>query len=134
MMRCAVKRFCLAVILALLPALPVARASPLSQAPNLALPQAQPSVPQTLALYPSVVLLDHPVAYWHLGETSGLTATDSAGSHDGRYVGGPALGLAGLIVDWSNDCPRFDGVNDRVTANSMASGINWSKGFTLEVW
>jgi hypothetical protein len=133
-MWCAVKRFYLAVILALLLAPPEVGALPLSQASNLALPRAQPGVPLALALYPSVVLLDHPVAYWHIGETSGLTATDSAGSHDGRYVGSPAQGRVGLIFGWSNLCPAFDGVNDRVTANSLASGVDWSRGFTLEVW
>src|SRR6266536_1965464 len=116
-MGCAMKRCFLAVILALLPAQPIGKSSTLPQSLAPAVSRAHQGVPLALALYPSVVLLDHPVAYWHFGETSGLTATDSGGSHDGRYLGGPALGRAGLIFHWSNLCPAFDGVNDRVTAN-----------------
>jgi hypothetical protein len=150
------KRSCITAILALScapiakPSSPQALApapprSPVPQAlapapPRSPVPQAlapappRSPVPQALALYASVVLLDHPVAYWHLGEPSGLTATDSAGSYDGRYVGSPLQGRLGLIINWSDTCPRLDGVDDRITANSLASGVDWSHGFTLEAW
>jgi hypothetical protein len=124
------KRSFIAAILALSCA-PIAKpSSPHALAP--ALPRSP--VPQAHVLYASVVLLDHPVAYWHLGEPSGLTATDSAGSYDGRYVGSPLLGRLGLIINWSDTCPRLDGVDDRITANSLAAGVDWSHGFTLEAW
>jgi hypothetical protein len=123
-----------AVIVALLSALPIATSSASAQALTPLRPPGRPSGPQVLPIYPQAVLANLPVAYWHLGETSGSTASDSAGSHDGRYVGNPVLGRTGLIADWSNGCPRLDGVDDRVTANSLASGVNWSNGFTLEAW
>lgn len=38
----------------------------------------------------------NPVAYWPLNETSGTTAFDYAGNHDGTYVGGYGLGQPGV--------------------------------------
>src|SRR5437667_4585586 len=69
-----------------------------------------------------------------MNELSGTAAQDAIGSHGGTYVGRPTLGLPGIVTYPGNLAPAFEGTDDRVTANSMASGINWSKGFTLEAW
>jgi hypothetical protein len=127
----AMKRSRIAVGIGLLSTLPMAH----QISPARALPApSRPPPPLTLAAYPQSVLDNNPIAYWHLAETSGTTAHDSMGKYDGTYREGPDLGLDGLISTWSNDCPVFDGNNDRVTANALASGVNWSQGFTLEVW
>jgi hypothetical protein len=87
-----------------------------------------------LVSYPSAVLADSPVGYWKLNEKTGTLAASASGTHNGTYLGSPLLGQAGLVVYAGNLAPKFDGNNDRVTANSMASGIHWSRGFTLEAW
>lgn len=55
------------------------------------------------SVYESLVLSDGPVGYWRLGETSGITAYDLAGSSHGTYIClGPAsnltLGQPGAIA------------------------------------
>jgi hypothetical protein len=124
------RRFCVAAGFALLSALPM---TPHATPAQGQAPSSGPA-PLILPAYPQSVLANHPTAYWHLAETSGTAAHDSVGKYDGTYREGPHLGLDGLIRTWSNHCPGFDGTNDRVTANSLASGIDWSKGFTLEAW
>ena len=84
--------------------------------------------------YPSAVMADAPVAYWKLNEKLGTSAASATGTHGGTYSGIPLLGELGLTLYLGNLAPRLDGRNDRITANSMASGISWSRGFTLEVW
>jgi hypothetical protein len=84
--------------------------------------------------YRDSVLADGPVGYWELNELLGTVAHDATASHGGTYVGQPTLGLQGIVTYIGNLAPKLDGINDRVTANSMASGIGWSRGFTLEVW
>jgi Ca2+-binding RTX toxin-like protein len=64
----------------------------------------------------------------------GTVAHDATGSHGGTYMGQPTLGLPGLVTYPGNLAPGLEGKDDRITANSMASGISWSRGFTLEVW
>jgi hypothetical protein len=84
--------------------------------------------------YPGTVLADSPVGYWELNEKIGTVAASATGTHVGTYVGSPSLGQMGLVSYLGDLAPRLDGKNDRITANSMASGISWSRGFTLEVW
>src|SRR5260221_4029901 len=50
--------------------------------------------------YSSVVLAKGPVGYWRLGEASGPTAVDASGNgYDGTYLGNPAFGQTGAIVN-----------------------------------
>jgi hypothetical protein len=49
--------------------------------------------------YRDVVLADHPVAYWRLGEKPGTTAVaDLAGQHPGTYSAGAELGVPGALA------------------------------------
>jgi Ca2+-binding RTX toxin-like protein len=84
--------------------------------------------------YRSAILADAPSGYWELNEPLGAAAHDEVGSHDGTYRGAPKLGLPGIVPYVGNLSPDMEGTDDRVTANSTASGINWSRGFTLEAW
>jgi Ca2+-binding RTX toxin-like protein len=86
------------------------------------------------ASYRDSVLADSPVGYWEMNELLGTVASDAAGSHNGTYLGLPTLGLPGLVSYVGNLAPGFEGTDDRITANGVASGISWSRGFTLEVW
>src|SRR6266849_10213854 len=68
-----------------------------NQAPIVTNPGAQTNS-NTLG-YAQVVLADAPVAYWRLGETTGATAVDSAGTNPATVFGGVTLGQAGALAD-----------------------------------
>lgn len=55
-----------------------------------------------------------PVAHWKLDETSGLTAVDSAGGHDGTLSNGPAwaAGANGGAVEFSDDSQAIIAAHD----------------------
>ena len=52
-----------------------------------------------------------PVAFWRLGETSGTTAGDETGAHNGTYHGGVDLGAPGI---GDGAAATFDGHNEYV--------------------
>ncbi len=63
--------------------------------------------------YSDAVLADEPAAYWRLGEPSGTTANDSAGSNTGTYGAVPGQGADSLVPgDPANAAAAFDGVDD----------------------
>jgi phosphatidylinositol-3-phosphatase len=70
------------------------------------------------------------LAYWRLGETSGTTAADVAGAHNGTYVSKPGLGSAGAIVNDPNTSVTFNGTNQRVNLPALPS----VQDFTIEGW
>ena len=57
-----------------------------------------------------------PVAHWTLDETSGTTAVDSTGSHNGRLYGNPTWQPDGGMIDGAL---RFDGANDYVDCGTF---------------
>ena len=82
--------------------------------------------------YRSVVAADRPTGHWRLGERSGTAAADSAGANPGTYVGGPALGASGALLDDPDTATGLDGVDDHVR---LPSGFaDFSAGLTLEGW
>jgi Concanavalin A-like lectin/glucanases superfamily len=83
-----------------------------------------------------VITRTHPIAYWRLGERSGSIAHTVVGQHPGTYKGAPKLGRPGLIRNNPNTAPHFDGVDDRIKANSLTNRTKagWSRGYTLEAW
>jgi hypothetical protein len=85
-------------------------------------------------LYSAVVLADHPIGYWRLGESSaGTTAFDSSGfNRPGTYVGGVTRGVPGAIVDDPDTAARFDGSTGHVAL--PGSPFNLANNFTLEAW
>jgi len=71
-----------------------------------------------------------PLAHWKLDETSGPTAVDSEGGHDGTWTNDP--NPAPAVVDGGLD---FDGSNDYVDAGSFdvtGSGITMMGWFNAE--
>lgn len=70
------------------------------------------------------------LAYWRLGETSGTTAIDATGSHNGTYVNKPALGSAGAIVNDPDTSVTFNGTSQRVNVPALPSVQN----FSIEGW
>lgn len=83
------------------------------------------------ASYMEAVLDDGPLAYWRLGESSGTTADDELGTHNGT-VTGPTKGIAGAVDD-GDTAYRFDGVNDRVTFPDTGTDLDLTE-LTLEAW
>jgi hypothetical protein len=84
--------------------------------------------------YSDAVLADEPVGYWRLGEPSGTTANDSAGSNAGVYGPLPQQGVDSLVpADPANAAAAFDGDDDRV-AIPHAEAIAPEEQVTVEAW
>jgi|GEM_PF-5982740 len=89
--------------------------------------------------YQTRILSDNPIAYWRLGETSGVIATNmgSLGSAvDGSYEGSVTLGQSGLISGESDTAVRFDGIDDEINIPDH-DAINTGKLYnarTIELW
>lgn len=92
----------------------------------------------SLASYGSEVISDGPVAYWRLGEATGVTASDESGNgHLGTYSGSPTLGVDGLINDDPDTAVAFDGLDDRISVANHTD-INTNpvpyESKTVELW
>ena len=91
------------------------------------------TLPSGGSSYTQVVLADHPLAYWRLGESSGTTLIDQTGSHTGTYLGSPTLGTPGAIAGDSNTSVTFNGA-----ANVYGQATGWTTvpapPITLEAW
>ena len=68
------------------------------------------------------------IAYWRLGETSGMTATDVTGRAPGSLLGGVGLGARGALSGDADTAARFDGVDDELQASGGPGAA------TLEGW
>jgi PKD repeat protein len=71
------------------------------------------------------------IDYWRLGEQSGTTLADSAGSHPATAQGGVTLGVPGAIEADANTAASFDGGSGTASAPLNLSG---STALTLEFW
>ena len=86
------------------------------------------------ASYASVVGADAPVGWWRLGETSGTTAANQAGSGAGTYAGGYTLNQPSLLAtDMVNRAVAFNGSSARVTVASTAA-LQLTNRISLEAW
>lgn len=84
--------------------------------------------------YSNAVLSDSPSGYWRLGEPSGTTANDAAGSNPGAYRNAPQLGQVSLLpADAANRSVRFDGTNDYVNVPSTSS-LSPTARVSVEAW
>lgn len=61
-----------------------------------------------------------PLGYWRLGESSGGTASDRAGSYNGAYTGGVNLGEPGALSGDSDTAVDFDGFDDVIEIGPSA--------------
>ena len=83
----------------------------LAEAPTLSVAVGEPTLEPPTA-YSDEVAGHNPLAYYQLGESSGTTAVDSAGNHDGTYTNGVDLGADGIVSN--STAASFDGNNDFV--------------------
>jgi fibronectin type 3 domain-containing protein len=72
-------------------------------------------------------------AYWRLGEASGTSACDSAGSNEGTYSR-VRLGDPGAIVDDPDFAAGFQASNTASVNVRSASALNPSSAITVEAW
>jgi hypothetical protein len=79
--------------------------------------------------YSELILSHSPSNYWKLGESSGLTAADSAGSAPGTISGGVTLAQAGALADGTT-AMTFNGTTGKIVAGSGSLPA----ASTLEVW
>ncbi|HVT26923.1 MAG TPA: right-handed parallel beta-helix repeat-containing protein, partial [Lacipirellulaceae bacterium] len=82
---------------------------------------------------PDAPLLDSPLVFYKLDETTGSIANDSSGNgRDGTYTGGVMLGAPGGLNDPSNYAATFDGVNDYIAVPSPAAFA--TSQVSIEAW
>lgn len=88
--------------------------------------------------YDDYVLLDEPIAYWKLDETSGNTAFNSSSINQlfhGTYTNGVVLDQQGLTQD--SQAVELDGDNDFIELGSISDTSKLAlanTSFTLEAW
>jgi hypothetical protein len=72
------------------------------------------------------------VGYWKLDDTSGTTATDSAGTpHNGTHTNGVAVNQTPVLTGVGK-AASYDGVNDYTTVANVAAFNFGSSDFTIE--
>ncbi len=71
------------------------------------------------------------IDYWRLGELSGTTFADSAGSSPATNKGGVTLGATGALGTDPNPAASFDGIND---AASAPLNLSATSQLTVEFW
>ena len=101
-----------------------------NRAPILVNPGGQTSYAR--GHYAMAVLRDNPSAYWRLGELSGQSAGDSAGSRPGTLMGQIAVGQAGALAD-GDRAMVFDGTNGYIHVPGAAT-LSLAGDLTIELW
>ena len=91
------------------------------------------SATSTGSTYATTVLADGPVAYWRVGEASGTTAADGAGTNVGTYTGNYTLAQAGAIAGDTNSAVKFSGTG-HIEVPDAAALDRGAGPFSLELW
>ena len=91
--------------------------------------------------YQNLILSDHPIGYWPMGETTGSTATDlSAWQTNGTYSGSYTLAQTGIPGDPGVSVAGNNGTSVSFNGGSsdqltIPATINpWSGSFSVEFW
>jgi len=95
-------------------------------------PDATDALADARESYRDVVLSDHPVAYWRLGDIDPI-ARDEIGSNDGAYSGACTQGAAGAIAGDMNTAVTFDGSTCKVTLPA-AFPFGGTTPYSVEAW
>jgi hypothetical protein len=90
-------------------------------------------VTEAPASYRSLVLADGPVSYWRLGEATGTSAADSAGTNTGSVKAGVTLGAPGALTGDTDSSMSFNGSSGYVSVPNSA-GLNLTGDLTVEAW
>lgn len=84
------------------------------------------------ASYSQDVLAASPVSYWRLGETSGTSAADEAGTNPGTY-NNVLLDQPGALTCDSNPSASFSGAQSYARVPASAS-LDMTSAVTVEFW
>jgi len=85
------------------------------------------------AAYVDVVDDLGPLGYWRLGESSGTTATDYAGSYNGTYSGDITLGATGALSGDSDTAVSFNG-NDGILDIGPSADLLLTADLSVSLW
>jgi len=94
---------------------------------------ALPAVSSATVSYGATVLADGPTSYWRLGERSGRTLADAAGTNPGTANGGLTLGLAGALAG-DPDTAVGLGSNSAYVSVANAANLDFGSDFSIEAW
>jgi hypothetical protein len=88
----------------------------------------------TPTVYQQAIRVLNPISYWPLNETSGTTAFDLIGGHNGTYTGTFALGVAGATNDFfgGSTAAAFDGASGHV--DIPGAPFNITGAITIVAW
>jgi hypothetical protein len=82
--------------------------------------------------YDDLVMSDHPIAYWRLGDTAEVAKDELAG-HDALFSGGITEGQSGALAISPNTATAFNGIDAEAQTTKTLSFPN-AQPFTLEIW
>ncbi|HEY1557699.1 MAG TPA: LamG domain-containing protein [Kofleriaceae bacterium] len=82
--------------------------------------------------YRDVVLSDHPIGYWRLGDTASV-AMDETGTYDGAYSGACTERVPGAIVGDPDTAVVFDGSTCKITL-PVAFPFSGTAPYSIEAW
>lgn len=86
----------------------------------------------TLSDYAAAVYDDGAINYWRLGEASGTTVEDWAGTFNAVAANGVTRGLAGAVTGDPNTASRFSGTSSGYASTQIK--IPGPQSFTIEAW
>lgn len=88
-----------------------------------------------MSAYSDAVNALGPVAYWRLGEASGVTAYDETTNHDGTYINTPTLGENSLIVsDPGNKAVLFASAQSERVSVPHHANLMLGASFSIVAW
>ncbi len=85
------------------------------------------------AAYVDVVDALNPLGYWRLGESSGTTAADRAGSYNGTYDT-VTLGATGALSGDSDTAATFDGSNSMIINIGPSADLVLTANLSVSFW
>lgn len=84
--------------------------------------------------YDEVIQASNPIGYWRLEELTGSTATDSAGTNDGTFIGSAKLGEPSLLSSNWNYATEFTGSNYVSIPAPQGGPLDNLAAISIEAW
>jgi glucose/arabinose dehydrogenase len=103
-------------------------------AASLTLTATYTSPPPPVTSYRDTVVGDGPIAYWRLGETAGVVASDTIGTRSGWYGGTSQRGIAGAIAGDPDGAVSLDGASGYVGVPSSNAPRLGDGPLSVELW
>lgn len=88
-----------------------------------------------MSAYSDAINALSPIAYWRLGEASGVDAFDETGNHDGSYINTPTLGASSLITsDPIDTAVSFTAAQNEHVSVPHHADLNLGANFSIIAW